>query len=196
MQTFRARSSTIWGWGAIALGVLVAVIHVSSVGFSLATGGIGLGAAAALFGYGAFLRPHVAAHEDRVVVHNVTQTATVPYARLADLETRWSLEIVGDDGLKVGAFSAPAPSATAARHAQRDAARKDDARAEYGRAGDRLGTPSGDAAALVHAASSAWTAAHPGESGGEGPSIVRRPDWIGIAVVAGAIAAALWGLLG
>ncbi|WP_062516659.1 hypothetical protein [Demequina gelatinilytica] len=197
MQTFRARSSVIWGWGAVALGVAVATIHVATVGFGYATGGLGLGTGAALFGYAAFLRPRVTTRGDHVEVRNMLQIATVDYARLADLETRWSLELVGDDGLKIGAFAAPAPNTAQVRAAQRGAQHaRGDEKAQYGRAGDRLGTPSGDAAAMVHAASSAWKADHPDAPIGDGPSVVRRPDWIGIAVVAVATAAAAWGLFG
>ncbi|SEJ34476.1 hypothetical protein [Demequina mangrovi] len=197
MQTYRARSSVVWGWVAIGLGVVVAVIHVSTVGFEYATGGLGLGAAAALFGYGAFLRPHVATYEDRVELHNVTQTATMPFSRLADLDTRWSLEVIGDDGLKVGAFAAPAPGGVSARRQHVEDKRNDVVDGGVpGRMGDKLGTPSGDAAALVHRASSAWHEAHPTAPASEGPSVTRSPDWLGIVVMAAALAATLWGLFG
>ncbi|WP_156160805.1 hypothetical protein [Demequina maris] len=194
MQIYRARSSVLWGWVAIAIGVVVAVVHMANVGFAHAHGGLGLGAALALFGWAAFLRPHVAAGEDRVELHNVTQVATVPFARLSDLGTRWSLEAVGDDGRTVGAFAAPAPGAAASKRHERAAEAGSIDKAEYARAGDVPGTPSGDAAALVHDAWDAWRAAG-GEAGGEGPSITRTPDWIGVAAVAAGTILAIWGLL-
>ncbi|WP_062310828.1 hypothetical protein [Demequina rhizosphaerae] len=194
MQTYRARSSALWGWLAIAIGVVVAVVHVANVGFGYAHGGLGLGAALALFGWAAFLRPHVAAGEGRVEFHNVTQVATVPFARLSDLGTRWSLEAVGDDGRTVGAFAAPAPGAAASKRHERAAEGGSIDKAEYARAGDVPGTPSGDAAALVHDAWDEWRAAG-GEAGGEGASITRTPDWIGLVAVVAGTALAIWGLL-
>ncbi|WP_062288127.1 hypothetical protein [Demequina phytophila] len=199
MQIYRARTSTIWGWTAIVIGAAVAILHVSSVGFAYAHGGLGLGAAIALFGYGAFLRPHVAAAEDRVEIHNVTQTAVVPFGRLESLNTRWTFEAVGDDGSKVGAFAAPAPGAATTRRHERDEKAQIAAGAaapiEPTRPGDRLGTPSGDAAAMVQHAWDAWRAAGSGDAPvAAGRAVQRRPDWIGIALVAAGTAAALWGL--
>ncbi|WP_062519767.1 hypothetical protein [Demequina silvatica] len=205
MQIYRARTSTMWGWSAIGIGVLVAVLHVASVGFAYAHGGLGLGAAIALFGYAAFLRPHVAAAEDRVEVHNVTQTVVVPFERLESLDTRWTFEAVGDDGSKVGAFAAPAPGAATTRRHERDEKAQLAAGAaapiEPTRPGDRLGTPSGDAAAMVQRAWDEWRAAQPAPATATGdapvaagPAVQRRPDWIGIALMTAGTAAALWGL--
>ncbi|WP_062461570.1 hypothetical protein [Demequina soli] len=198
MHTYRARSSTVWGWIAIGIGALVAVLHILSVGITHAHGGIGLGGAVALFGWAAFLRPHVAAGEDAVEIHNVTQTASVAYARLESLDTRWSLEAVGDDGTKVGAFAAPAPGARAARRPARPEEAESAAAgvAMVGRAGDRIGTPSGDAAAMVRARLDAWRAAHPDAApaaGDASPAVVRRPDWIGIGAMTAGTALAIWG---
>lgn len=197
MQTYRARSSKVWGWTAVGAGALVAVWHVLSAGLANAQGGLGVGAGMAALGYVAFLRPHVAVAEDRVEMHNVTQVVTVPFARLEALETRWSLEARGDDGRKAGAFAAPAPGAAQSRRIEKQVARESgsDVPAVAGRAGDATGTRSGDAAAMVRQAWERWRAAHPGGGdAAEGPSTTRRIDPVGLGVSILGLAAAVWGL--
>lgn len=201
MRTYRARSSAIWGWTAIGVGILIAVVHAASVGVANAQGGLGLGLAAAATGLAAFLRPHVAAGEDAVEVHNVLTVTTTPYARLDRLETRWTLELVGDDGRKAGSFAAPAPGAAQAHRIRKDAHRIGDQEAAYGSPGDHPGTPSGDAAAMVRERWDAWKATHPdapagSRAAGAGASSTRRLDPVGAALVAIAVVAGAWGLFG
>ncbi len=195
MRIYRARSSSIWGWLAIAVGAAVAIVHVSSAGISGAQAGLGLGVAAIATGVSAFLRPSVAVADDRAEIHNVMTTTTVPFARLERIETRWTLELVGDDGRKVGSFAAPAPGAAQSHRLRREADRRGDAAAAHGSPGELAGTPSGDAAALVRDAWDAWRSSNP-EAQREGASSTRRPDPIGIALVIVAVAAAAWGLFG
>ena len=197
MQTYRARSSLIWGWIAVGTGAAVAVWHVATAGFAYAHGGLGLGAAMAALGAAAFLRPHVAVAEDRIEIHNVTQVATVPFSRLEALDTRWTLEARGDDGRKVGAFAAPAPGASQSRRIEKQVARESSTGLPplIGRPGDAAGTPSGDAAALVRGPWEQWRTAHPAEAGTDhGTSIQRRVDPIGSGLVVVGLAAAVWGL--
>ena len=197
MQIYRARSSLVWGWLAVGVGTTVAVWHVASAGVSDAHGGLGLGAAMAALGAAAFLRPHVAVSHDRVELHNMTQVATVPFARLETLDTRWTLEARGDDGRKAGAFAAPAPGASQSRRIEKQVAREreDGLPPLVGRPGDAAGTASGDAAALVRSAWDAWRAAHPvGADPTPGPSVVRRLDPVGLGLVTVGLFTAAWGL--
>ncbi|MDN4477666.1 hypothetical protein QQX10_07360 [Demequina sp. SYSU T00039] len=198
MQTYRARSSQIWGWTAVGTGAVIAVWHVIAAGLGNAQGGLGVGAGMIALGLAAFLRPHVAVTDDRVEIHNITQVATVPFSRLEGLDTRWSLEVRGDDGRKAGAFAAPAPGAAQSRRIEKQVARESESGVPplAGRAGDATGTPSGDASAMIRARWDAWRAAHPsGDPAGEGPSVLRRIDPVGLGLAIGGLAAAAWGLL-
>ena len=83
------------------------------------------------------------------------RTVRIPLARIIHVDTKWALELYMDDGSKVTAFAAPAPGAFAARTMRAEDARglpRDTYLAGTVRPGDRRGTPSGDAAALVRKA--------------------------------------------
>ncbi|WP_296665006.1 hypothetical protein [Demequina sp.] len=202
MQIYRPRSSYVWGYIAIGVGAIVALLPLLGGGFDQARGTFAVGAAVAAFGTASFLRPHVAVTDERVEMHNILTTATVPFARLSALDTRWTLEAIGDDGRKAGAFAAPAPGAAQSHRIQKDIAKTGtDVSVEGGaaplRPGDRVGTPSGDAAAMVRDRWRAWQQAHPdGPTGGEESSVTRGLDPIGIALILLGTAAAVWGLLG
>lgn len=190
MQTFRARSSVVWGWIAVGAGAALALLHLATVGFSRGTGGFGLGVAAIAVGTAAFLRPRVETHGDAVVLRNTTHAVSIPFARLGAIETRWSLTLVDDAGRRWGAFAAPAPGAAAS---MRRPAGEDDA-SLGGRPSDRPGTASGDAAAMVHDAWEAWRAGHP--DGESDAAVERTPDLVGVALAVLAIAGGAWGLFG
>lgn len=222
MESYRAHSSVVWGWIAVGIGATIALVHVATVGLTFAHGGLGLGTALIALGFATFIRPHVAVTADSIIIHNVTQTLTMPLSRLAALETRWTLEAIGDDGKRAGAFAAPAPGASQSRRIVIDARRAAAAglNPTLERASDAEGTASGDAAAMVRRAWEAWRAsqasttrattqpataksvfaksatAQPASSVTQPTraSVTRRPDAVGIVLIATAIAAAVWGM--
>lgn len=177
MEIYRSRSSQVWGWLCVGLGAVVLLIQLIGSGLEQIHVALGIAVALAATGYAAFLRPSVAVAEDRVELRNITQTVVAPFARLAGLEAHWSLELVGDDGKKAGAFAAP--SRTGSNRVKP---------AEEGKAAEVAG--------LVTAAWDAYrakagetpqpataSATTPGS-----PAFSRRMDWVGIGAVAAAIA--------
>ena len=179
MDMHRLRSSTIWGWIAVGLGVVVAIAQLATSGLADAHVGLGLGLASAGLGWAVFLRPAVGISPDEVVFRNVIQRATIAVSRIASVELKWSLEVVGDDGRRMGSFAAPVSSA--ARRAR-----------TRGAPGDETGTEdlAGEIAALVDQRAAAAAAA------GAGPSVIKQPEWAGIGIVVASAVAALVALLG
>lgn len=193
MRTYRARSSYVWGWLAVATGIGIA----ATAGVGSVNAAVGLGAAIAAAGIAAFLRPRVAIADDHVEVRNIVTTDSMPFARLARVETRWSLELVGDDDRTVGAFAAPAPGALQSVRLRRDAATTGDSATAAGGAGELPGTPSGDSAAMVREAWEAWRGAHPDAAAdATGASSRRTVDPLGAALVALAVAGVAWLIFG
>ena len=97
-----------------------------------------------------YWRPRVVVSNGGVRLVNVTRTIDVPWPSLTDVETRYALTLVTAYG-RFSAWAAPAPSAgTALRTAMRSRPRaaEGDAVTTVTK-GDMVGTPSGDAAAMV-----------------------------------------------
>lgn len=101
---------------------------------------------------------------------------------------RWSLEILGDDGMKAGAFSVPA-----SRRGRTGVFSNETA--ELAQADEREGRQDSTGSA-VYAAWQAWTEAHGGVPDRTTPSISRRLDAVGLALVLGAIAAVVFAFFG
>ncbi len=180
MDVYRARSSLVWGWLWVGLGLIFAGADVVASGLSGANVGIGLGAGVAIVGVSVYLRPAVLIGADGVVFRNILHTASARYARIQEIRMRWSLEMVGDDGRKAGAFAVPASRSARTGVFDNDAPMPV-------RADDREGQPNA-VGSQVYDAWRAWTDAHGGEGDRTTASIRRQPDAVGIALmlVAGA----------
>jgi hypothetical protein len=188
MQTYHARSSLIWGWSSVGLGLIFAATDVVGSGLADAQVGVGVGACVALVGTAAYLRPAVLIGDDGVVFRNLLHTVTAPFARIQEITMRWSLEIVGDDGLKAGAFSVPA-----SRRGRTGVF--SNAAEELAQGDEREGRPD-PTGSQVYSAWHTWTQAHGEAPDRATPSMTRRPDAVGIGLVLGAIAAVSVALFG
>ncbi len=158
MHIYRPRSARITAVAIVAFAALVATARVLGDGARGAAPALGLCALLAIAGVVAYWRPAVGIGADKIEVRNVLRTATVPLERVVHVDTKWALAIFLDDGSMITAFAAPAPGAIAARTMRAEDARglpADTYLAGTVRPGDRRGTPSGDAAALVR---TAWEA--------------------------------------
>ncbi|WP_159450188.1 PH domain-containing protein [Demequina sp. NBRC 110056] len=181
MVVHRLRSSLIWGWIAVGFGAAVAIVQLASSGFADAHVGLGLGLAAAGLGWAAFLRPSVVVSPDEIELRNVVQIASMPVDRIAGVELKWSLELVGDDGKRIGSFAAPVSGASRRLRAR-------------GQEGDERSTEhiAAEIGAIVEDSRSAGSA----DAAPSGPSAVKRADWAGIGIVVASVAAAAIALLG
>jgi hypothetical protein len=188
MQTYRARSSLIWGWLCVGLGLTFAATDVVGSGLADARLGVGIGACVALVGAAAYLRPAVLIGDDGVVFRNVVGTASAPFARIREVSMRWSLEILGDDGKKAGAFAAPASRGGRTGIFGNDAV-------GYATVDDREGRPDATGSRLYDAWRS-WTDAHEGGADTTTASISRGVDAVGLALLVGAVAALAFAFLG
>lgn len=188
MQSYRARSSHIWGWVSVGLGVILAVSDVIASGLTGAKVGLGLGACVAMIGTATYLRPSVEITPDSVVFRNIVHTATAPFARIQEISMRWSLEIRGDDGMKAGAFAVPASRRGRTGVFSNEAAELAQLDEREGRQ-DPIG-------GQVFDAWRTWTNAQGDVPDRSGASIIRRLDVVGIAWVLGSIAAVTVALFG
>ena len=155
MHTYRPRSARITAVSIVAIAAAIGAARIAGDGVRDAGPSIGLAALAAIAGVVGYWRPSIAVDADYVDVRNVLRRAHIPFARVIHVDTKWALELYLDDGSKVTAFAAPAPGAFAARTMRAEDARglpRDTYLAGTVRPGDRRGTPSGDAAALVRKA--------------------------------------------
>ncbi len=167
-MTPRTRSSQVWGWLAVGIGTAIAVIQLSGGDGRTANVALGLALCVAALGVAAFLRPSLVVTDAEIVVHNIMTTSAIALGRLDQIGTRWSLELIGDDGRKVRVFAAPT---------------------------DRGGQVPVALASALRDASNEWKAEHV-SAPVEGPSVATRPDWIGIGLMFVALATAGWALLG
>ena len=175
MQTYRSRSSQIWGWIAVGLGAAMALASVAVPDLARPSVGLGLGVALAASGVAIYLRPSIGIGADAIELRNVTTTVTVPFERLDSIETRWSLELVGDDGKRAGSMGAPTRTSRQ-RHAEKSKGE----------------VP--ETVEVVKGAWDAWRREGGTPSPGDGPAFTKRPDPIGILWVAVAAAGAALGL--
>ena len=155
MHTYRPRSARITAVAIVGVAAAVAGARIAGGGIRGAAPTVGLMTFLAITGVVAYWRPYVGVGGDHVVLRNVVRFADVPLSRIVHVDTKWSLELYLDDGTRVTAFAAPAPSAAAARTMRAEDGRglpKSTYVAGTVRPGDRRGTPSGDAAALVREA--------------------------------------------
>jgi hypothetical protein len=190
MQVIRTRGSLIAGWLTVAVGLLFASGGVMAATQGSAQQGIGLGACVALIGVAAYLRPAVAISGDAVTFKNVFHTATVPLSRIAEMSTRWSLEIHGDDGLTMGSFATPTTRAERSHERSRGRVKEPLA--------DQEAHSTSRSAAMIYDAWQEWKAAHadaPKHTGQE-PSVTKRLDPMGLGLVVVGIAMGAFGLVG
>jgi hypothetical protein len=155
VHTYRPRSARITAALIVALATAVAAARILGDGLSEAAPTVGLAALVAIAGVVGYWRPSIGVGQDSLDVRNVLRRAQIPFARVVHVDTKWALELYLDDGSKLSVFVAPAPGAFAARTMRAEDARglpRDTYLAGTVRPGDRRGTPSGDAAALVRKA--------------------------------------------
>ncbi|MFV0286032.1 MAG: hypothetical protein ACK5IM_06525 [Demequina sp.] len=188
MEIYRSRSSQVWGWLCVGLGAAILLIQLIGSGLNGFSVGFGVAVAFAAVGAAAFLRPAVAVGRDAVEFRNVTQTVAIPFSRLAGLEAHWSLELVGDDGTKVGSFAAPARSGRDRLKSPEDGASAEVATLitsawDAYRAAPTTAAPTTAVSSPVPARADA--SADGSDAGG---AFTRRPDLVGIGLVAAALA--------
>lgn len=213
MTRFRARSSVVYSSIVMGVCAVMAIALLISGSWYEARPAFGILGALTALAFVAYLRPSVDVHEDRVELVNVVTIVTIPYARLKSIGTRWALELRADDASKVTAFAAPAPGALKSRTVTKhqDHFDPDVASLIYeGGPGTSSDTPSGAAAHLVDDAYQAWQESHPADASAalntpvttasgtgnglspetaktSGRAIVRRPNWLSIAVLGAAL---------
>jgi hypothetical protein len=195
VHIYRPRSARITAVGIATVATLIAVATVLGDGPRAASPTVGACLLLAIAGVVAYWRPCVGIGPDAVVVNNVVRRATIPFARLVYVDTKWSLELYLDDDTKVTAFAAPAPGAFAARTMRSEDARglpRDTYVAGTVRPGDRRGTPSGDAAALVRAA---WERSRTARTRAASGQVSRSVDVPAVIALAVGGAAAITGFL-
>lgn len=190
MQVYRARSSLVWGWLCVGLGVLLGAGGVMASGQGSAQQGLGFGACLVLIGVAGYLRPALIVTGDAVTLKNVFHTSALPLSRIEEIRLNWSLEIHGDDGMTIRSFAAPTSRATRTSEASR----------QHGEAGsnDHAAPSSSRPATMVYDAWQEWRAAHFGSSGSvEGtPSVTRWLDPIGLGLIVVGIVAGVVGVIG
>lgn len=107
------------------------------------------GALVAFFAWSALWRPFVRVDAEGITLQNVTHRVDVPWAALIHIDTRYALTLHTPAG-KFAAWSAPAPGLAGSMMARRrNGDRESRASGEALRAGDLIGTESGDAALIV-----------------------------------------------
>lgn len=188
MESYRARSSLVWGWISAGLGLTMVTLDLVASGVTEAKVGLGLGACVAMMGAATYLRPAVQLSPDGVVFRNIVHSASAPFSRIEEISMRWSLEMRGDDGRKAGAFAVPA-----SRGGRTGIFSNEEA--ERAHLDEREGRPD-SVASLVHdtwRASSSTERAAPDRSA---PSITRRLDPLGLALVLGSVAGLGYALFG
>lgn len=103
----------------------------------------------AFFAWAALWRPYVRVGDSGVTLRNVTHHVDVAWAALVHVDTRYALTLHTPAG-KFAAWAAPAPGLVGSLRARRrNGDREARASGEPLRAGDLIGTESGDAALLV-----------------------------------------------
>lgn len=133
----------VWVLSALALGT--AVVSADPRFLSLYPAA----ALLAFFAWSALWRPGVSVGSDGVALRNVSHSVVVPWAALIRVETRYALTLSTPGG-SFAAWAAPAPGLIGSLRARRrNGDREFRASGESLRAGDLIGTESGDAALIV-----------------------------------------------
>jgi hypothetical protein len=195
VHIYRPRSARITAVAMVAVAGAVAGARIMGDGVHGAAPVIGLCALLAVAGVVAYWRPFVGVGPKTIEIRNVFHRVTIPLDRLVHVDTKWALELYLDDGSKVTAFVAPAPGAFAARTMRAEDARglpRSTYVAGTVRPGDRLGTPSGDAASIVRRA---WQKSRAEAAAGEGAPVVRGVDTGAVVALALGFAAAVAGFV-
>jgi hypothetical protein len=199
MRRYRSRSAIVIAAALIAFFTTGAVAHIVAVGANQANASIGLAILAVCVGIAGYVRPHLRVDTNHVEVHNVLSIASVDFERLAHVDTRWALELMGDDGRKVSAFAAPSPGVWTVRATSPSDLRGLPADTYVGggaRVGDRRGTASGDAAYLVRTAWMRWRTEHPDHLSETGGRAIRyRVNLAGVTLLAVGVSAAVLGFV-
>lgn len=188
MQSYRARSSLVWGWISVGLGLSMVALDLVASGFSEAKIGLGLGACVAMMGTATYLRPAVELSPDAVVFRNIVHSASAAFSRIDEINMRWSLEMRGDDGRKAGAFAVPA-----SRGGRTGIFSNEEA--ERAHLDERESRPD-SVASRVHDAWQASPSTHVSAPDPSSPSITRRLDPVGLALVFGSVAGLGYALFG
>lgn len=133
----------VWALSALTLGTAVVSADPRFVSLYPAA------ALLAFFAWSALWRPGVSVGSDGVTLRNVTHSVVVPWAALIRVETRYALTLSTPGG-SFAAWAAPAPGLVGSLRARRrNGDREYRASGEALRAGDLIGTESGDAALIV-----------------------------------------------
>lgn len=180
----------------VAIATAIAAARIAGDGVRNAAPAIGLAALLAVAGILAYWRPAIGVGSEEVEIRNVFRRVAIPFDHLVHVDTKWALELYLDDGGKITAFAAPAPSAFAARTMRAEDARglpRDTYVAGTVRPGDRRGTPSGDAAALVRAALATHRAREMGSATCD--PVVTSTDMFAVLALAASFVAAVVGFL-
>ena len=195
MHTYRPRSARITAALIVAVAAAVAAARIMGDGLREAAPTVGLATLVAIAGVVGYWRPSIGIGPDSLDVHNVLRRAAIPLARVVHVDTKWALELYLDDGSKISAFVAPAPGAFAARTMRAEDARglpRDTYLAGTVRPGDRRGTPSGDAAALVRKSLEDYRRRDPEETSDR---VTRTVDVGAVLALAVGLAAAIAGFV-
>lgn len=199
MRRYRSRSALVIAAALIVFFTTAAIAHITAGGVSEAGPSIGLATLAWCVAIAAYIRPKVLVGDNRVEIHNVVSVATINFERLAFVDTRWALELMGDDGRKVSAFAAPSPGVWTVRTTNASDLRGLPLETYVGgaaRVGDRRGTASGDAAFVVRSAWARWREEHPDAlSDHASRAFTRRVNGTGVGLLAFGVTAATLGFV-
>lgn len=181
---------SIAGWAVLGLAVVAAFL----AGRPSAVLGLVPIATIALLIWELFWRPAIIVEDDGVTLVNQFHTVVIPWAKIVDVDTKWSMTIVTPERRYRGS-AAPAPGAMYRPNlsgADRTGRVVDGSISKA----DAPGTDSGDAATIVrrrlHAMADAGTLPI-GQA--ESVSVTTRVHWMSIAVLAALLVASIPALL-
>jgi hypothetical protein len=181
---------SIAGWGVLGLGVIAAFL----TGRPSAVLGLLPIATIALLIWLLFWRPAIIVEDAGVTLVNQFQTVVIPWAKIVDVETKWSMTIVTPARRYRGA-AAPAPGAVY-RPNMSGATRTGRVIDGSISKADTPGTDSGDAATIVRRRLQAMADAGTLPIGqADSMRVTTRVHWMSIAVLAVLVAASIPALL-
>ncbi|GAA4351566.1 PH domain-containing protein [Microbacterium rhizosphaerae] len=181
---------SIAGWAVLGLAVVAAFL----AGRPSAVLGLVPIATIALLIWELFWRPAIIVEDDGVTLVNQFHTVVIPWAKIVDVDTKWSMTIVTPERRYRGS-AAPAPGAMYRPNLSGAARTGRVVDGSISKA-DAPGTDSGDAATIVrrrlHAMADAGTLPI-GQA--ESVSVTTRVHWMSIAVLAALLVASIPALL-